>query len=54
MAPRRIRRALVGVAYAYLASGMIGMAITRFRHRGAAPATAVHQPDTARPDTAVR
>ena len=45
---------LVVVAYAYLASGMIGMAITRFRHRGAAPATAVHQPDTARPDTAVR
>jgi CDP-diacylglycerol--serine O-phosphatidyltransferase len=44
---------LVVVAYVYLASGIIGMAITRFRHRGAAPA-AVHQPDTARTDTAVR
>jgi hypothetical protein len=30
------------------------MAITRFRHRGAAPAAAMHQPDTARRDTAVR
>src|SRR3954453_4614232 len=45
---------LVVVAYVYLASGIIRMAITRFRHRGPAPATGVHQPDTARPDTALR
>jgi CDP-diacylglycerol---serine O-phosphatidyltransferase len=45
---------LVVVAYLYLASGFIGLAITRFRHRGAAPAAAAHQPDTTRPDTAVR
>lgn len=29
-----IRYALVGAAYAYLASGFIGLAISRFRHRG--------------------
>lgn len=33
---------LVAVAYTYLASGLIGMAITRFRHRGAVPLPADH------------
>jgi CDP-diacylglycerol--serine O-phosphatidyltransferase len=45
---------LVLVAYVYLASGIIGLAITRFKHRGAPPAAAVQQPETNRRDTAAR
>ena len=45
---------LVAIAYSYLASGFIGLALTRFRHRGAVPAAGVHQPDTDRRDTAAR
>jgi CDP-diacylglycerol--serine O-phosphatidyltransferase len=43
---------LVVVAYVYLASGLIGLAISRLRHRGAAPAAAVPQPDVNRRDSA--
>ncbi|MCU1384596.1 MAG: CDP-diacylglycerol--serine O-phosphatidyltransferase [Acidobacteria bacterium] len=44
---------LLVVAYVYLASGIIGLAVTRLKHRGAVPAAAV-QPDAARRDTAAR
>ena len=44
---------LVVVAYAYLASGFIGMAITRFKHRGAVPAPA-DLANTDRLDSAAR
>lgn len=44
---------LVVVAYFYLASGFIGMAITRFKHRGGVPAPADH-PTTDRLDSAAR
>jgi CDP-diacylglycerol--serine O-phosphatidyltransferase len=36
---------LVAIAYGYLASAFIGMAITRFRHRGAATVPATHGGD---------
>ena len=45
---------LVVVAYVYLVSGIIGLAITRFKHRGGAPAAAVHQPDVTHRDSAAR
>ena len=44
---------LVVVAYVYLASGIIGLALTRFK-RGAAPAAAAQQPDADRRDSAAR
>jgi CDP-diacylglycerol--serine O-phosphatidyltransferase len=44
---------LVVVAYVYLASGIIGLAITRFTHRGAVPVPADH-PSTDRLDSAAR
>jgi CDP-diacylglycerol---serine O-phosphatidyltransferase len=56
------RYVLVVMAYSYLASAFIGMAVTRFRHRGgrSAPASsppAAPQPSTGEPpslDTAIR
>jgi CDP-diacylglycerol--serine O-phosphatidyltransferase len=45
---------LVVIAYSYLASAFVGMAITRFKHRGAIPAAAVAQPDVDRQDSAAR
>ena len=45
---------LVVVAYMYLASGIIGLAITRVKHRGAAPAAASHHPDVNQRDSAAR
>jgi CDP-diacylglycerol--serine O-phosphatidyltransferase len=45
---------LVAVTYSYLASAFIGMAITRFRHRGGAPASDAQQPDVDRRDSAAR
>ena len=43
---------LVVVAYVYLASGLIGLAISRFKQRDATPAAAVQQPDVDRRDSA--
>jgi CDP-diacylglycerol---serine O-phosphatidyltransferase len=40
------RYVLVAMAYAYLASGFIGLAITRFRHRGGRGAAADTQPSS--------
>jgi CDP-diacylglycerol---serine O-phosphatidyltransferase len=40
------RYVLVAMAYAYLASGFIGLAITRFRHRGGRGAAADAQPSS--------
>jgi hypothetical protein len=40
---------LVVIAYSYLASAFIGMAITRFKHRGAVQTAGIHQPDVERP-----
>jgi CDP-diacylglycerol---serine O-phosphatidyltransferase len=45
---------LVVVAYVYLASGIVGLAITRFKHRGTAPAATVQHPDADRRDSAAR
>ncbi len=45
---------LVVVAYVYLASGIIGLAITRLKHRGAVPAAAAHHPDVTQRDSAAR
>jgi len=45
---------LVVIAYSYLASAFVGMAITRFKHRGTVPAAGVHQPDVERRDSAAR
>ena len=44
------------VAYTYLASGFIGMAITRFRHRDAPPLAGVdaHHAGADQRDSAVR
>jgi CDP-diacylglycerol--serine O-phosphatidyltransferase len=38
------RLVLVGMAYTYLASAFIGMAMTRFRHRGQPPVADAAQP----------
>jgi CDP-diacylglycerol--serine O-phosphatidyltransferase len=44
------RRVLVVMAYSYLASGFIGLAITRFKHRGGRGAAAdAQQPSTSQP-----
>jgi hypothetical protein len=51
------RFTLVVVAYSYLASAFVGMAITRFKHRGGQPAEAVEQPPSMEPlgrDSAAR
>jgi CDP-diacylglycerol--serine O-phosphatidyltransferase len=46
---------LVAMAYSYLASAFIGLAITRFRHRGRVPfADAESQPSSDQRDTAAR
>jgi CDP-diacylglycerol--serine O-phosphatidyltransferase len=45
---------LVAVAYSYLASAFIGMAITRFKHRGVAPAGEAEEPDADHRDSAAR
>ena len=37
---------LVAVAYGYLASGLLGLAVSRFRHRGGRGAVASEQPAT--------
>jgi hypothetical protein len=42
------------IAYSYLASGFIGLAITRFKHRGGVPATDVQQHDVDLRDSAAR
>jgi len=38
----------------YLVSGIIGLAITRFKHRGVTPPAAVHQPEVTHRDSAAR
>jgi CDP-diacylglycerol--serine O-phosphatidyltransferase len=49
------RFTLVALAYSYLASAFIGMAITRFRHRGGAGAANADSPEVSdRLDTAAR
>ena len=45
---------LVVIAYSYLASGFIGLAITRFKHRGGVAATDVPQHDVDLRDSAAR
>jgi CDP-diacylglycerol---serine O-phosphatidyltransferase len=46
------RRVLIVMAYSYLASGFIGLAITRFKHRGGRGAAAdTPQPSTSQPST---
>ena len=45
---------LVVIAYSYLASAFIGMAITRFKHRGAVPVAGIQQPGVERRDSAAR
>ena len=45
---------LVAIAYGYLASAFIGMAIARFKHRGGASAADTQRPDVEQRDTAVR
>ena len=40
------RFVLAGLAYTYLASAFIGLAVTRLRHRGAAPAAATGEAST--------
>src|SRR5712675_2247911 len=46
------QRALVAIAYTYLASGFIGLAITRFKPRGALPVGEAQRPDAERRDSA--
>ena len=45
---------LVVIAYSYLASAFIGMAITRFKHRGGVPVADAEKPDADRRDSAAR
>ncbi len=45
---------LVVIAYSYLASAFIGMAITRFKHRGGVPVADAEKPDADRRDGAAR
>lgn len=44
------RYVLVVMAYTYLVSGFVGMAITRFKHRGSRATPAASQPDEGRPE----
>jgi CDP-diacylglycerol--serine O-phosphatidyltransferase len=44
------RYVLVIMAYSYLVSAFLGMAVTRFRHRGRVPPAAVASPDTGAAD----
>jgi CDP-diacylglycerol---serine O-phosphatidyltransferase len=45
---------LVVIAYSYLASAFIGLAITRFKRRGGVPVADAQQPDLDRRDSAAR
>ena len=45
---------LVVIAYSYLASGFIGLAITRFKHRGGVPVADADRPAADHRDTAAR